>query len=125
MPAFVAGEVIEVLDYSEGDAAGNENYNSTRVFLDPVTVTSDNHRQAPRHEIGWYRRQVRIPDTPVWRHRRVILTIGAADFFTDVWCNGAHVGHHEGGYVPIEVDITDAFRSTWLPSQAPVSAVSG
>jgi hypothetical protein len=96
--------------WGEGDAAGNENYYSTRVFLDPVAVTPDNHRQAPRHEVGWYRRHVHVPDTPVWRQRRVILTIGAADFFTDVWCNGVHVGHHEGGYTPIEVDLTDALR---------------
>jgi hypothetical protein len=96
--------------WGEGDAAGNENYYSKRVYVDPVSVTSDNHRQAPRFEVGWYRRRVRIPDTPVWRQRRVYLTIGAADFFTDVWCNGVHIGRHEGGYTPIELDITDALR---------------
>src|SRR6185503_15834848 len=36
------------------------------------------------------------------------LTIGAADFFTDCWCNGKHLGHHEGGYTPFEFDLTDA-----------------
>lgn len=97
--------------WGEGDAAGNENYYSKRVFLDPVGVTSDNHRQAPRQEVGWYRRQVRVPGAPPWRGRRVYLTIGAADFFTDVWCNGVHVGRHEGGYTPIELDITDALAS--------------
>jgi hypothetical protein len=96
--------------WGEGAAAGNENYYSTRVFLDPVSVTPDNHRQAPRHEIGWYRREVTLPDTHYWRSRRVYLTIGAADFFTDVWCNGVHMGHHEGGYTPIELDLTDALH---------------
>ena len=38
---------------------------------------------APRHEVGWYRRSVRIPQTPPWLGRRVVLTVGAADFFSD------------------------------------------
>lgn len=94
--------------WGEGDAAGNDNYYSTRPFLNPVEVTRENHRHAPRYEVGWYRRYVDIPNTAAWRNKRVILTIGAADFFTDLWCNGVHLGRHEGGYVPIEYDLTDA-----------------
>ncbi|HYR42140.1 MAG TPA: glycoside hydrolase family 2, partial [Terriglobia bacterium] len=93
--------------WGEGDAAGNENYYSTRVFLNPLDVTPANHRSATRHEVGWYRRSVEIPDHPRWQGKRVILTIGAADFFTDCWCNGQHLGHHEGGYTPFEYDLTD------------------
>jgi Glycosyl hydrolases family 2, sugar binding domain/Glycosyl hydrolases family 2, TIM barrel domain/Glycosyl hydrolases family 2 len=98
--------------WGEGDAAGNDNYYSTRVFLDPVGVTRENHRTAPRYEVGWYRRLVDIPDTAPWRRKRVFLTIGAADFFTEVWCNGLSVGRHEGGYVPIEIDLTEALKSS-------------
>ena len=94
--------------WGEGDAAGNDNYFSTRVYLDPHEVTRSNHRTARRHEVGWYRRLVEIPDTAPWRRKRAILTIGAADFFTEVWCNGRSLGRHEGGYVPIELDLTDA-----------------
>jgi Glycosyl hydrolases family 2, sugar binding domain/Glycosyl hydrolases family 2 len=94
--------------WGEGDAAGNENYYSTRVFFNPLEVTRSNHRSAPRYEVGWYRRIVEIPDNPAWLGKRVILTIGAADFFTDCWCNGRHLGHHEGGYTPFEYDLTDA-----------------
>jgi hypothetical protein len=36
------------------------------------------------------------------------LTVGAADFFTDCWCNGQHLGHREGGYTPHTFDLTDA-----------------
>lgn len=97
--------------WGEGEAAGNENYFSTRVFQNPLGVSRSNHRAAPRHEVGWYRRRVEIPDFPAWRRRRVILTVGAADFFTDCWCNGVHVGRHEGGYTPIEFDITDALQA--------------
>ncbi|HUR59500.1 MAG TPA: glycoside hydrolase family 2 TIM barrel-domain containing protein [Opitutaceae bacterium] len=94
--------------WGEGDAAGNANYFSTRVFVNPLEVTRANHRAAQRYEVGWYRRTIEIPDGPAWRRKRVILTIGAADFATECWCNGVHVGRHEGGYVPFEFDLTDA-----------------
>jgi len=94
--------------WGEGDAAGNDNYYATRVFRNPIEVTRENHRSAVRYEIGWYRRAVEIPPTVAWKDKRVILTIGAADFFTDCWCNGVHLGHHEGGYTPFEFDLTDA-----------------
>ncbi len=94
--------------WGEGDAAGNDNYYSTRVFRNPLEVSRENHRSAVRYEIGWYRRLVEIPNTAAWKNKRVILTIGAADFFTDCWCNGKHLGHHEGGYTPFEFDLTDS-----------------
>lgn len=97
--------------WGQGDAAGNENYYAMRVFLNPLEVTAENHRAAARYEVGWYRRVIEIPDHPAWKNKRVILTIGAADFFTDAWCNGQHLGHHEGGYTPFEFDLTDALTS--------------
>ncbi len=96
--------------WGEGDAAGNENYYANRVFLNPLEVDRSNHRSAPRYEVGWYRRVVELPDNEAWHGKRVILTIGAADFFTDCWCNGKHLGHHEGGYTPFEFDLTDALE---------------
>jgi hypothetical protein len=94
--------------WSECDSAGNENYYSTRVFRNPVQVTHLNHRSADRYEVGWYRRIVDIPSGDFWENKRIVLTIGAADFFTDCWCNGKHVGRHEGGYTPFEFDLTDS-----------------
>lgn len=94
--------------WGEGDAAGNDNFYSTRVFRHPLEVTRENHRSAPRYEIGWYRRAIDIPGQEPWRGKRAILHIGAADFFTDCWCNGQHLGHHEGGYTPFEFDLTEA-----------------
>ena len=95
--------------WGQGDSAGNDHYYATRVFRDATTVDRANHRAAPRYEIGWYRRAIHIPrDAPEWRGKRVILTVGAADFFTDGWCNGQPLGHHEGGYTPFEFDVTDA-----------------
>lgn len=96
--------------WGEGDTAGNDNYYSTRIFRNPLEVTRENHRSASRYEVGWYRRVVTIPSNEAWQGKRVILTIGAADFFTDCWCNGKHLGHHEGGYTPFEFDMTDAMK---------------
>lgn len=92
--------------WGEGDAAGNDNYYSTRVYRQPLQVTRANHRSSERYEVGWYRRLVEVPDNDAWEGKRVILRIGAADFFTDCWCNGEHVGRHEGGYTPFEFDLT-------------------
>ena len=95
--------------WGQGDSAGNDNYYATRVFRDPAVVDRSNHRSALRYEVGWYRRVVRIPrETDPWGDKRVILTVGAADFLTDAWCNGHPLGGHEGGYTPFEFDLTDA-----------------
>src|SRR5258707_1049411 len=64
--------------WGEGDSAGNDNYYSTRVFRNPLAVTRDNHRSASRYEIGWYRRNLEVPNNPAWNGHRVILHIGAA-----------------------------------------------
>lgn len=93
--------------WGEADAAGNDRYYSYRVFKDPSSVTNSNHRTAQRYEVGWYRRSVKIPAGDSWKNKRVILTVGAADFATDCWCNGMLLGRHEGGYLPFEFDLTD------------------
>jgi hypothetical protein len=97
--------------WGEADAANNDNYFSRRVYRHPLHVDRFNYRDAARYEVGWYRRTVTIPANEHWKEKRAILTIGAADFFTDGWCNGVHLGRHEGGYVPFEFDLTDALRT--------------
>lgn len=96
--------------WGEADAAGNDNYFSRRVYRNPLEVDRFNYRDAARHEIGWYRRTIAIPPNEHWKGKRAILTVGAADFFTDCWCNGKHLGRNEGGYLPFEFDLTDALE---------------
>jgi hypothetical protein len=98
--------------WGEADAAGNDNYFSRRVYRNPLEVHPFNYRDAARYEVGWYRRTVFIPPNDHWKNKRIILTIGAADFFTDAWCNGIHLGHNEGGYLPFEFDLTEALEPT-------------
>ncbi len=97
--------------WGEADAAGNDHYYSTRVYRNPLEVTSENYRSAARFEIGWYRRTFTIPPNDHWRDKRIILTVGAADFFTEAWCHGHYLGRHEGGYTPFEFDVTDALSN--------------
>ncbi|MEP6936435.1 MAG: sugar-binding domain-containing protein [Chthoniobacterales bacterium] len=98
--------------WSEADAAGNDNFYASRVYRNPLEVTRFNYRDAERFEVGWYRRTIVLPDNEHWNGKRVILTIGAADFFTDCWCNGRHLGRNENGYIPFEFDLTDALDRT-------------
>ena len=39
-----------------------------------------------------------------------VLHFGAVDYFATVWLNGQQVGEHEGGYLPFELDVTNALR---------------
>ena len=56
----------------------------------------------------WYRRSVLLPEN--FNRGRVLLHIGAADQIADVYVNGSHVGHHEGGYEAFSFDITDVLK---------------
>lgn len=96
--------------WGEADAAGNENFFSTRVYRNPLEVTRFNYRSAARYEVGWYRRHIKIPGHDSWSGKRIILTVGAADFFTQAWCNGREIGTNEGGFNPFEFDITDSLE---------------
>ena len=41
---------------------------------------------------------------------RVLIHFGAVDQVADIYVNGVHVGHHEGGYLSFVLDITDAVK---------------
>ena len=98
--------------WGDEEEASNENYLSKNAYLNPEAVTcggldrEGNYRDQPRHTIGWYRRTVSIPEN--WGDKRVILKFGAVDWEATVWVNGKQIGTHENGYLPFELDITDA-----------------
>lgn len=59
---------------------------------------------AQYHPVVWYRRQFDLsPD----ESKRYLLTFEAVDYASDVWLNGTHIAHHEGGHTPFTVDITE------------------
>ena len=98
--------------WREEEQADNANYLSKNAYLNPEDVTcggldrEGNYRGEPRHTIGWYRKVVSIPEN--WGDKRVILNFGAVDWEATVWVNGNQIGTHENGYLPFELDITDA-----------------
>jgi len=63
-------------------------------------------RETGYHPVIWYSRvvdaAVASPDG------RLLLHFGAVDYIADVWVNGQHVAHHEGGHTPFCADITGA-----------------
>lgn len=38
---------------------------------------------------------------------RLFLYFGGINYKADIWLNGEHVGSHEGGYTPFQIEITD------------------
>lgn len=59
-------------------------------------------------DIGWYRRNLRIP--LAWQKQRVFLVIGACDWHTTAWLDGKKLGEHRGGYTPFEFEITGVVK---------------
>lgn len=60
-------------------------------------------------ETAKYSRFVIIPDH--WKGKRVKIRFDAVNTNALVKMNGKTVGSHEGGFVPFEVDVTDALQS--------------
>ena len=54
-------------------------------------------------DVAWYGREVTVPQA--WEGKRVFLVVGASDYDTQVWFDGAPVGGHQGGYTPFECEL--------------------
>ena len=52
----------------------------------------------------WYRKKITVPDE--WAGKRILLHIGACDFFTTLWVNGKKVGDHRGGFSAFSFELT-------------------
>ena len=55
--------------------------------------------------IGWYRREINYT-----RKNRLFLCFGAVDYKADVYVNGVHAGHHQGGYSYFEIEATKLWK---------------
>jgi len=62
------------------------------------------------HGVAWYWTTFTLAShlTPT---ERALLRFGAVDYQAEVWVNGVHVGGHEGGETPFELDATAAVRA--------------
>jgi hypothetical protein len=70
----------------------------------PETPASGIH-QTGFFRASWYRRRIVHPaPEPGYR---VHLHFGAVDYAATVWIDGHRAAHHEGGYTPFTIDLTD------------------
>lgn len=60
---------------------------------------------------AWYRRTVNVGEDVADNGWRAFVLFGAADYRTEVWLNGSKLGGNRGGYLPFEVEATNALRS--------------
>lgn len=92
------------------------------VPFSPETVLSGVGRQLQPEEYLWYRRTFEIGEVDSVNGesdrerkedyaRHLLLHFGAVDQACRVWIDGTCVGGHTGGYLPFELDITDAIRA--------------
>lgn len=58
--------------------------------------------------ISSYKKLFRVSKN--WEGKTVLLEFEGVMAACDVWCNGIHVGGHEGGFTPFQVDLTAAVR---------------
>jgi beta-glucuronidase len=56
---------------------------------------------------AWYETRFVSPHVDA-ASQRLMLRVGAADHHARVWLNSTFLGSHQGGYLPFEVDLTDA-----------------
>jgi beta-galactosidase/beta-glucuronidase len=63
------------------------------------------------HPVVWYRRSVTAEDLAAAGHvpgNTALLHFGAVDHVADVWADGIHLTHHEGGHTPFTVELPTA-----------------
>jgi beta-glucuronidase len=59
----------------------------------------------------WYQRTFDLPWSWNPSGQRIQLRFGSANYFAEVWLNGARLGAHEGGHLPFEFDLVPHLRS--------------
>src|SRR5919201_5939071 len=57
-------------------------------------------------DVVWYRRRFDPPPG-----ERVLVHLGAVDYWATVWVNDVEVARHQGGHSPFSADITAALRA--------------
>ena len=70
-------------------ASWNDQFADDRDFLGPA----------------WYQLKFTMPSE--WDKKKILIRFGSVNYLSDVWLNGEVVGHHEGGHLPFEYDISN------------------
>lgn len=90
-------------------AAASERWEEIQVPFCPESRLSGICRRIAPGEKMIYERAFVLPDR--WKDLKKVLHFGAVDQIADVFVDNVHAGHHEGGYLPFSLDITDKISS--------------
>ncbi|MBO4534933.1 MAG: glycoside hydrolase family 2 [Clostridia bacterium] len=78
------------------------------VPFSPECILSGVEKTVTPKDVLYYRRSFALPEG--FNVGRVLLHFGAVDYSCQVQVNGQQVGGHKGGYLPFDLDITDALK---------------
>lgn len=70
------------------------------------TPLSNVNKPVGKDDFMHYKKTFSLPKEFIGK--RLLLHFDAIDQIADVWFNGTHVAHHEGGYIPFEIELTSA-----------------
>lgn len=78
----------------------------TSVVLPHTWNSQDGHsgKDTYYRGVGWYRRHLTVPAT--YANKEIFLTLAGACMISDIYVNGTHIGHHEGGFAAFTVRLT-------------------
>lgn len=85
-----------------------EDWGDILVPFPPESALSGIKKTPESSDVLVYSRSFVLPEG--FLKDRVLLHFGAADQIADVELNGQTIGHHEGGYLPFTLDITESLR---------------
>ncbi|MDY0830057.1 beta-glucuronidase [Microbacterium sp. BG28] len=79
----------------------------TRVAPVPASYNDIFLEPEIRNHVGvvWYQQRIDVPAG--WEGRRIALRVDAATHTGTVYVDGRRLAHHEGGYTPFEVELTE------------------
>ena len=104
------------LRLDDGDVGTTEEWHRIAPWAtDDLLTVSVPHAWQEHDELAdytgvvWYRRTVSLDSLP--EGQRALLRFGAVDYHATVYVNGTECGDHRGGYLPFEVDVTDAIEA--------------
>ncbi len=85
-------------------------YDMQRSAIAHLPASWLTHTPETRHYQGlmWYQRAF---DAPALGSRRAFISVGAANYISTVYVNGAEAGRHEGGFTPFACEVTHLLRA--------------
>ncbi len=99
-------------DFALTDGDAPKNYpEKILVPFPPESLLSEIGR-GTEYRTLFYRRFFSLPEGFAGEGQRVILHFGAVDQIADVYLNGKEIAHHEGGYLPFSIDVTELLSDT-------------